>query len=84
MAQLHCAKDNAKAQADAALGSMDMIAAVLAVAEPLLAIAGINPTLPTIGSAQDAAALEEVANTLLSVGASLDQLASTLDALGQC
>jgi hypothetical protein len=84
MDQLNCAKDNAKAQADAALGSMDMIAAVLAVAEPLLAIAGISPTLPTIGSAQDAAALEEVANTLLSVGASLDQLASTLDFMGQC
>lgn len=84
MDQLNCAKDNAKAQADAALGSMDMIAAVLAVAEPLLAIAGITPTLPTIGSAQDAAALEEVANTLLSVGASLDQLASTLDFMGQC
>ncbi|MEP6859876.1 MAG: hypothetical protein ABJE66_04610 [Deltaproteobacteria bacterium] len=84
MDQLKCAKDNAQSQADAAMGSMDMIAAVLSVAEPLLAIAGITPTLPTIGSAQDAAALEEAANTMLSIGTSLDQLASTLDFMGQC
>jgi hypothetical protein len=84
MQQLQCAKDNAKAQADAATGSMDMIAAVLAVAEPLLAFAGVSLSLPTIGSAADAAELEQTANTMLSVGTSIDQIASALDALGQC
>ena len=84
MDQLSCAKDNAKAQADAALGSMDMVAAVLAVAEPLLQLAGVSLSLPSIGSAQDAAALEQAANAMLSVGASIDQIASSLDALGAC
>jgi len=84
MDQLKCAQDNAKAQADAATGSMDMIAAVLAVAEPLLQLAGVSLSLPTIGSAQDAASIEEAANTMLSIGASIDQIASSLDALGSC
>ncbi len=82
--QLQCAKDNAKAQSDAVMGSMDMIAAVLAVAEPFLALAGVSLSLPTIGSAEDAFAVEQAANTMLSIGASIDQIASSLDALGSC
>jgi len=84
MDQLNCAKDNAKAQADAALGSMDMIAAVLAVAEPLLSLAGVSLSIPAIGSAEDSFAVEKAANTMLSIGTSIDQIASSLDALGAC
>jgi hypothetical protein len=82
--QLQCASDNAKAQAQAALGSMDMIAAVLALAEPLLALAGVSLSIPAIGGAEDAQALEDAANTMLSIGTSIDQIASALDALGSC
>jgi len=82
--QLNCAKDNAKAQADAATGSMDMIAAVLAIAEPLMALAGVSLTIPSIGSAEDAAGLEAAANTMLSIGTSIESIAKSLDALGSC
>jgi len=78
LAQLQCAQDNADAQAAAALGSMDMIAAVLAIAEPLLALAGVPLSLPEIGSAQDAEALRSAANTMLSIASSLEQVAEAL------
>jgi hypothetical protein len=78
LAQLQCAQNNANAQAQAALGSMDMIATVLAVAEPLLALAGVNFTLPTLGSAQDAQGLEDAANVMLSIGTSLETIAKAL------
>jgi len=76
--QLNCAQDNANAQAQAALGSMDMIAAVLAIAEPLLALAGVSLTLPTIGSAQDSQSLLTASNTMLSIGTSIEQIAKAL------
>ena len=63
---------------------MDMIAAVLAVAEPLFAIAGITPTLPDDRLRARCGRAGEVANTMLSVGASLEQIANALDFMGQC
>jgi hypothetical protein len=85
--QLQCAHDNANAQAQAALGSTDVIQLVLSRAEPLLGLMpGGAPTLtiPTFGSAQSAEELAQVASTMLSVGASLDQVAAALDGLGTC
>jgi hypothetical protein len=76
--QLECAQANADAQANAALGSMDMIATVLAIAEPLMGLAGVSFTLPTVGSATDAEALRTTSNTMLSIGTSLEQIAQAL------
>jgi hypothetical protein len=78
LAQLQCAQDNADAQANAALGSMDMIATVLAIAEPLLGLAGVSFTLPAVGSATDAETLRTTSNTMLSIGTSLEQIAQSL------
>ncbi|HEX4454846.1 MAG TPA: hypothetical protein VH143_28495 [Kofleriaceae bacterium] len=85
LAQLQCAQANAQAQATAALGSLDMIQAVLSVAEPLLAIAGVQiPTSVPLGSPQGADDVAAAANVMLSIGSSIDSIASTLDALGSC
>jgi hypothetical protein len=78
LAQLECAQGNAKAQADAAMGSMDMIAAVLAIAEPLLALAGVSLSIPPLGKAEDAEGLRTAANTMLSIATSLEQIAKSL------
>ncbi|HEX4457771.1 MAG TPA: hypothetical protein VIA18_07360 [Polyangia bacterium] len=78
LAQLQCAQANAQAQADAALGSMDMIAAVLAIAEPLLGIAGVSFSMPTLGSPQDAQALTTAADTMLQIATTLKQIAQSL------
>jgi hypothetical protein len=44
----------------------------------------VDLSLPSIGSAEDSFAVEQAANTMMSIGASIDQIASSLDALGQC
>jgi hypothetical protein len=82
MQQLQCAKDNASAQAQAAMGTVDVISLVVTLAEPLLGLAGMSLTLPSIGPAQSAEELADVANTMLSIGTSIDQIATTLDGLG--
>jgi hypothetical protein len=77
---LNCAKDNALTQANAAIGSMDMIAAVMSLLEPLLSLAPGVPSLslPTIGNAQDAFEVEQAAHTMLSLATSLEQIAKVL------
>lgn len=82
--QLECAQNNLQAQAQAAVGSLDMIQAVLSVAEPLLAIAGVSLTIPTIGAPQAAHEVLEAANTMLSIGSSVEEIATALDKLGSC
>lgn len=79
--QLQCAQDNAKAQAKAATESTDVIQLIMTLAGPLL---GLMPggaptiTIPTFGSAEDAFALEDTANTMLSVASSLETIANAL------
>jgi hypothetical protein len=79
--QLQCAQDNAKAQAKAATDSTDVIQLIMTLAAPLL---GLMPggaptiTIPTFGSAEDAFALEDTANTMLSVASSLETIANAL------
>lgn len=86
LAQAQCAQANAAAQAQAALGSVDVIQLLLTLAQPLLGLMPGAPTIaiPTFGSATDAESLETTANTMLSVGASLDEIATALDHLGTC
>lgn len=79
LAQLSCAKDNANAQAKAAMGSVDVVAVILAMAEPLMALANIPPpSIPAIGSAEDVFAMEQAAHTMLSIASSLEQIAQSL------
>ena len=80
MKQLQCAQDNASAQAQAVMGSVDVVAVLLALAEPLMALVPGMPkiAIPTFGSATDAMALEETANTMLSVASSLESIAKSL------
>lgn len=80
MQQLQCAKDNAHKQGQAAMGSVDIIAVVMAMAEPLLELAPGLPkiAIPSFGTAEDAFALEQAANTMLSVSTSLVQIAQAL------
>ena len=79
--QLKCAEDNAKAQAKAATESTDIINLVLTLAAPLL---GLMPggaptiTIPTFGSAEDAFALQDTANTMLQVASTLETIANAL------
>jgi len=79
--QLRCAQDNAKAQAKAATDSTDVIQLVMTLAAPLL---GLMPggaptiTIPTFGSAEDAFAIENTANTMLQVASSLETIANAL------
>ena len=79
--QLKCAEDNAKAQAKAAGDSTDIIQLILTLAAPLM---GLMPggaptiTIPTFGSADDAFAMENTANTMLSVASSLETIANAL------
>lgn len=77
--QLNCANDNAKAQAMAALGSVDIITVILSMAEPLMALApGPKIEIPSFGSAESAFELEQTANTMISVASSLEQIASAI------
>jgi hypothetical protein len=77
--QLSCAKDNASAQAKAAAGSVDIIAVIMAMAEPLMALANIPPpTIPAIASAEDIFTMEQTAHTMLSIASSLEQIAQSL------
>jgi hypothetical protein len=84
--QLHCAQSNAQAQAQAALGQTDVIQLVLNLAQPLLGLMPNAPTIaiPAFGSATDVESLQDTANTMLSVGGSLDQIAAVFDHLGKC
>ena len=78
--QLQCAKDNAQKQAQAAVGSVDIIAVIMAMAEPLMELAPGLPkiAIPSFGDAQDAFAMEQAAATMLSIATSLEQIAQSL------
>lgn len=83
IAQLQCAQDNAQTQAAAAMSSLEPIAAILSLAEPFLGIAGVNPiVIPTAGSAQDAQALETMAETLVEISQTLITVAEALPGCG--
>jgi hypothetical protein len=78
--QLECAKDNADAQAKAAKGSVDVIAVILAMAEPLMALMPGAPkiAIPSFEAGDDVFAIEQSANTMLSVATSLETIAKSL------
>jgi len=78
--QLQCAQGNALAQAQALTNSLDIIGVILDLAGPLMGLMPGAPTItiPTFGSAQDAASMEEAANVMLSVATSLETIAKAL------
>jgi hypothetical protein len=78
--QLKCAQDNANAQAQAALGQVDVIALVISLAEPLMSLMPGAPkiAIPSLGSAQSAFEIEQAANIMISVASSLEQIAKAL------
>jgi hypothetical protein len=83
LAQLQCAQENTNNQAAAAMSSIDPIAAILSLAEPFLGLAGVNPiALPAAGSAQDAQAMQTVADTLLQISQTMITVAEALPGCG--
>ena len=75
--QLQCALENAQNQAEAAMGQLDMIAAVLAIAEPFFGLAGVPTiTLPTFGSSADAESLDATAGALEQLSQALIKVAN--------
>ena len=83
LAQLQCAQENAANSAASAMQSLEPITALLSMAEPFLGIAGVNPIkIPTAGSADDAQALETLAETLLEISKAMITVAEALPGCG--
>lgn len=82
LATLECAQKNAAASAQGMMVGVEPVLMLLALAEPLFGLAGVDPiTTPALGSPEDLASLQSTIDTL-------DQLVKTLqlvaDALGGC
>ena len=82
--QLNCAMENAQSQADAAMGQMDVIQAVLLLAQPFFALTPGAPkiVIPTFGSAADAEAMDSVATAVMQLSAALIKVANAMP--GSC
>lgn len=80
LAQLQCQKENAQNQAEAAMNNIDLIAAILALAEPFFGLAPGVPkiVLPTFGNASDAESIDEIATALEELSAALIKVAEAL------
>jgi hypothetical protein len=76
---LECAKKNTLAQAQGAMLAIEPLTLILGVAEPFLGIAGVPAIkLPALADPADAAALDGVADTLLTVSGTLRAIADGL------
>jgi hypothetical protein len=79
LAQLQCAQENANAAAGSLANAIEPISAVLSLASPLFALAGIEPiTLTPPGGEAAADALEPVIQTLNDVLTTIDDVRKTL------
>ncbi|MEW5868203.1 MAG: hypothetical protein AB1894_02935 [Chloroflexota bacterium] len=82
LSALQCAQGNAAASAANVTQAIEPIGALLALLEPLLGIAGVQPIqLPGLGSPSDVAAITNVTTTLKSV---VETIEMVVDALGGC
>lgn len=82
LAALECAQQNAQTSAQHIVSAIDPILAVLALAEPFLGIAGVNPiAIPAIAMPEDTAQIRQTVDTL-------EELVQTLklaaESLGGC
>ena len=76
LATLNCAKENAQRSAEGAMLAIEPITLVLGMAEPFLGIAGVSPIeLPSVGALEDAQAIDDAADALLTVAATLTTIA---------
>jgi hypothetical protein len=80
LAQLQCQKENAQRQADMAMNNIDLIAMILALAEPFFGLTPGAPkiVIPTFGNASDAESVDQVANAIAQVSDALIQVAEAL------
>ncbi len=80
LAQLQCAQQSAQNQAAGMMGQMDVIAAIMQIAEPLLGMAPGVPkiTIPTGISASDVQSVNDAADTMLQIAQMLQTIASAL------
>ncbi|MDO9712899.1 hypothetical protein [Paracraurococcus lichenis] len=83
MEALGCARDNALASAQGSLLAIEPITLVLGMAEPFLGIAGVSPVkLPAVGGADNAEALDALADGLLGTSQVLLTLAEGIKVPG--
>jgi hypothetical protein len=79
LAQLQCAQENADAASAGMISAIEPIKAVLALAEPIFGIAGIEPiTLAPPGGADAAASMQPTIQALKDVVATIDTVTESL------
>jgi hypothetical protein len=81
--QLECAQENAANGAAHLMGSMEALAAILALIEPVMGLAGLEPfKLPALGDASDVEGLKKGVEALQGVADSLETVTAALGGCG--
>lgn len=81
LATLQCAQDNAENSAQGMMSALDPVLALLALAEPFLGMAGVDPIkTPQIGSDSDLKSLQAVVSTIEELAKTLEFIAKGLGA----